>query len=516
MDKNDRLHLDAQPGREKFDSELAVTTDVSTAQHPAPLNVDIEKNTRVDPTAGLANIVDWDGPDDSNNPQNWPNTRKWTIIVSISAITFVQAMSSTIFAPGVSQAMSDFHSDNQTDATLLVSIYVIGLAVGPLFLAPLSELYGRSPLMHLANMLFLVAAIVCAVSVNIAMLMFFRFVLGVSTISLGGGYVADMMKPEQRQRAMNLWTVGPVLAPVVSPIAGGYISLRASWRWTFGLVGIAGAVAVIGCLVFLPETYPPRLLELKARRLRKETGNPLLRSKYDKGQNETPAQLFRLSINRPTKILLRSPVVVIISLLLAITYSYMYLMFATFTEIFEATYGFNAGQAGLCYLGLGLGCLIGQYTLDVFMGLYTRKKLAKNGSLQPEDQLLPLVIAGVLLPAGLFWYGWSIEYETHWILPIIGTGVCGIAITYSIIAVQIYLVEAYTIYAASALAANTLIRCVFGLTIPLAAPPLYRRLGFGWGNSLLGFLALIIVPGSLCLLKYGGRIRSCPKYVPDL
>lgn len=120
-------------------------------------------------------------------------------------------MSSTIFAPGVSQAMSDFHSDNQTDATLLVSIYVIGLAVGPLFLAPLSELYGRSPLMHLANMLFLVAAIVCAVSVNIAMLMFFRFVLGVSTISLGGGYVADMMKPEQRQRAMNLWTVGPVL-----------------------------------------------------------------------------------------------------------------------------------------------------------------------------------------------------------------------------------------------------------------------------------------------------------------
>lgn len=120
-------------------------------------------------------------------------------------------MSSTIFAPGVPQAMREFHEHNQTNATLLISIYVIGLAAGPLFLSPLSEVYGRSPLMHAANVLFLVAAILCAVSVNVPFLMFFRFTLGVSTISLGGGYVADLMEPGERQRAMNVWTVGPVL-----------------------------------------------------------------------------------------------------------------------------------------------------------------------------------------------------------------------------------------------------------------------------------------------------------------
>lgn len=266
--------------------------------------------------------------------------------------------------------------------------------------------------------------------------------------------------------------------------------------------------------MFLSETYPPRILELKARRLRKETGNSLLRSKYDKGQ--TPAQLFRLSIIRPTKMLVRSPIVGIVSLFLAIAYSYMYLMFTTFTDVFESSYEFNAGEAGLSYLGLGIGSLVGQYTLDFFMKRHIKKQLAKNGRLQPEDQLPPLVVGGFLLSIGLFWYGWSVEYRIHWIVPIIGTSFCGIGIIFFFIAVQTYLVEAYTIYAASALAANTVVRCIFGLTIPLAGPHLYSRLGLGWGNTLLGFLALIVVPASLWLLKYGERIRNIPRFIVEL
>lgn len=120
-------------------------------------------------------------------------------------------MSSTIFAPGVSQAMKEFGSSSSAVSTLLVSIYVIGLVVGPIFLVPLSEMYGRVPLTHATNVAFMVAAVVCAVSVNIPMLLIFRLVMGATTISLGGGYVADLMSPEQRGRAMNVWIIGPVL-----------------------------------------------------------------------------------------------------------------------------------------------------------------------------------------------------------------------------------------------------------------------------------------------------------------
>ena len=280
------------------------------------------------------------------------------------------------------------------------------------------------------------------------------------------------------------------------------------------LTEFEGAIALLSCFMFLPETYAPRLLHLKAVRLRNVTGNQALRSKYDKGQ--TPAQLFCLAIIRPVKILVCSPIVVIVSLFLAIAYSYMYLMFATFSDVFTEAYGFDAGQVGLCYLGLGIGCLAGQYTLDIFMKRHMKRQLTRNGRMRPEDQLIPLPTAGFILSAGLIWYGWSMEYKVHWIVPIVGTSVCGIAITFFFLAVQTYLVEVYTIYAASALAANTAIRCAFGVTVPLAAPHLYDRLGLGWGNSLLGFLALTVVPASALLLHYGERIRKNPRFIPEL
>lgn len=120
-------------------------------------------------------------------------------------------MSSTMFAPAVSLAMTELGSHDAVVAQLLVSIYVVGLAVGPLVLSPLSELYGRSPIMHGTNAAFLLSAIICAVSVNIPMLLIFRLVMGVSTISLGGAYVADLMDPKDRGRAMNVWNLGPVM-----------------------------------------------------------------------------------------------------------------------------------------------------------------------------------------------------------------------------------------------------------------------------------------------------------------
>lgn len=310
------------------------------------------------------------------------------------------------------------------------------------------------------------------------------------------------------------------------------MSLKTSWRWTFGLVGIIvslqnelctftyptditeGAFSIIACFGFLPETYPPRLLELKARGLRKATGNPSLRSKYDNGQ--TSGRLFRQSITRPMKMLMCCPVVGIVSLLLAIAYSYMYLMFTTFTEVFESAYGFNSGEAGLTYLGLGIGSLIGQYAMDLIMKWRRRQILAQNQAPKPEDYLPPLIAAGFFLSIGLFWYGWSVEYKVRWIVPSLGAGVCGIGITPFFLSVQTYLVEAYTIYSASALAANTAVRCIFGVTVPLAGPHLYERLGLGWGNSVLGFLALIVAPASFWLAKHGEQMRRNFRFSPTL
>lgn len=214
--------------------------------------------------------------------------------------------------------------------------------------------------------------------------------------------------------------------------------------------------------------------------------------------------------------LVRCPIVGIISLFLAIAYSYMYLLFTTFTGVFESTYGFSAGEAGLSYLGLGVGFLFGQYTFDILVQWRSRQVSATGQEMVPEDQLPPLVLGSLLIAAGLIWYGWSAEYKVHCIVPVIGTSLCGIGITYFFLVVQAYLVEAYTLHAASALAANVLIRSIFGVTIPLAGPPLYSNLGLGWGNSLLGSLALVVALASMMMMKYGKMIRINPRFVPEL
>lgn len=123
-------------------------------------------------------------------------------------------MASTLFAPGVPNVLKDFHSTNSAIASLMVSVFIIGFAIGPLVLSPMSEIYGRMPITHIANVTFLVASLVCAVAVDIPMLIVFRLVMGLAgcvPITLGGGFVADLMPPEQRGLALNLWTIGPLM-----------------------------------------------------------------------------------------------------------------------------------------------------------------------------------------------------------------------------------------------------------------------------------------------------------------
>ncbi|KAF3404182.1 hypothetical protein DPV78_003383 [Talaromyces pinophilus] len=402
---------------------------------------------------------------------------------------------------------------------VLVSVFTIGFIFSPLILSPMSEIYGRLLVTHIANVVFFVASILCAVAVDIQMLIVFRLIMGLSgcvPLTLGGGFVADLMPVEKRGLASIIWTVGPLMTisrqgPVIvinenliiGPVIGGYMALNVGWRWIFWLQTILGGVTMIMCFLLVRETYAPRLLHEKAIRLQKETGRRM-RGKFDKGQ--TPSITITTAISRPTILLMRSPIVGLLSLYVAIVYSYMYLLFTTFTNVFDTQYGFNSGEAGLSYLGLGVGFCLSQVTVMRLSSWYRRQQLEKCGSNKPEDQLLPLILGSIVLPIGLVWYGWSTKAHTHWIVPSMAR--CSWE--------SMYLVDAYTIYAASAIAANTIVRSIFGAVIPLAGSSLYARLGLGWGNALLGFIAVVFAPGSWLLLKYGDRIRTNPRFQPKL
>jgi MFS family permease len=260
------------------------------------------------------------------------------------------------------------------------------------------------------------------------------------------------------------------------------------------------------------ETFGPVLLERKTQRLRKETDNQDLRSALDSGLSKQ--QHFARAIIRPTKMLLFSPIVALFSLYMAIVYGYLYLLFTTISAVFESLYGFSQGQVGLAFLGIGVGSLIGLLlfgsTSDRLIQYLAKKH--SNGVLKPEYRLPPMIPGSLCIPIGLFWYGWSAEARTHWIMPIIGTAWVGLGLLATFMCIGTYMVDSFTLYAASALAANTVLRSLVGAFLPLAGPDMYKSLGLGWGNSLLGFIALTMVPITWYFYKYGEQIRTNPRF----
>lgn len=207
---------------------------------PKPEDTDVDKESAENrpneeqPKDDGPNIVWWNGPDDPENPMNWPASKKYGILAILSFLTLITPLGSSMFAPGVPQVMRDFHNSSVTLATFVVSIYILGFAFGPLFVAPLSEMYGRLPVYNGGNILFLIFTICAAVSKSMGMLIGSRFLQGLAgstPITIGGGTIADCMPIEKRGRVIAIWSMGPLLGPVIGPVAGGYLTQAAGWRW---------------------------------------------------------------------------------------------------------------------------------------------------------------------------------------------------------------------------------------------------------------------------------------------
>ncbi|KAL8962053.1 MAG: hypothetical protein Q9193_001485 [Seirophora villosa] len=302
----------------------------------------------------------------------------------------------------------------------------------------------------------------------------------------------------------------------LGPAIGGYLAQNAGWRWVFWLPTIALGTLTCACFFLLRETYGPRILEKIAADRRRATGDSRYHSALHKDQ--THRQLLRTALVRPAKMLLRSPIVALLAFYTSIINAYCTILFATIGTVYERSYEFTVGQAGLAYFGLMAGFLIGQITIGAFSDRYVKHMKSKHpgGTMKPEHRLPPLILGSLLLPTGFFWYGWAIQAHTHWMVSILGSSLVGIASMFSYLPVQLYLVDTYTVFAASAIASNSVVRSVCAALVPLGAEPLYQRAGYGWGNSILGFIAVGFVPIAILLLLYGERIRTNPKFQPRL
>lgn len=169
-------------------------------------------------------IVGWESQDDPAMPLNFPESRKWFLIALLASITFISPLASSMFAPAVSFMDTTFHNSSLLLSSLSVSIFVLGYVIGPLILAPMSEIYGRRYVLTGANIFFCVWQIGAALSPSLSALIVFRFLAGIGgsgCLTIGGGVIADLFHPDRRGLASSVYSLGPLFGPVIGPICGG-------------------------------------------------------------------------------------------------------------------------------------------------------------------------------------------------------------------------------------------------------------------------------------------------------
>lgn len=133
----------------------------------------------------------------------------------------------------------------------------------------------------------------------------------------------------------------------------------------------------------------------------------------------------------------------------------------------------------------------------------------KNGGVAPpEARLVPSFYGAIAIPVGMFWFAWTSDPSIHWISPVLAGAPFGFGLNIVFLGITNYLIDSYTIFAASVLAANTVLRSLFGAAFPLFTADMYKALGIHWASSVPAFLALACVPFPFFFYKYGAQIRA--------
>ncbi|SLM34103.1 mfs dha1 multidrug resistance protein [Lasallia pustulata] len=462
-------------------------------------------------------VVEFDGPHDPLHPQNWPIRKKILTAVMLGFTTLISAFTSSIFSAATQAVARSFHVSNEV-GVLGLSLYVLGFATGPLLWAPLSELRGRRLPLVLSMFGFSIFQIGVAVGKDLQTVLLCRFFGGLFAacpLAVVAAVFSDMFDNRTRGLAITVFSMSVFSGPLLAPFIGGFITMSyLGWRWTEYLVAIIGFTAFGMNLIFLEETYPPVVLIGKASELRRRTKNWGIHAKQEEIEVDF-RELMNKNFSRPLRILVTEPIVLLLSIYMAFIYGLLYLFLTAYPIVYQRIHHMNLGVGGLPYFGIITGQLLAGFVIVLLQPSYNRKLAANNNVPIPEWRLPPVIAGGASFALGLFWFGWSgYRADIHWIVPTLSGILTGFGLLAIFLQALNYIVDAYLMFAASAIAANTFLRSLAGAVFPLFATYMFDGMGVQWASTLLGCVAAALVPIPIIFWKYGGAIRSKSKFAP--
>ncbi|KAL2133207.1 hypothetical protein VTI74DRAFT_2752 [Chaetomium olivicolor] len=459
-------------------------------------------------------LVDFDGPDDPYKPLNWPMKKKIVTTLLYGLVTMTATWASSCYSAGTAQIAAEFRVANQV-SILGTSLFLIGFGVGPLLWAPLSEVYGRRVAVFAPMFVAGCFSFGSATAKDFQTLMLTRFwgaFFASAPVTNTGGVLGDLFGPAERGIAMAGYAMAVVAGPALGPIVSAAMAAQPSlgWRWTEYLAGILQCAILLLAIIFIDETYPPKLLVYKARRLRIDSGNWALHAKFEEW-DVSVAELARKFLVRPVQ-LLCTPICFLVALYASFCYGILYMQLGSIPIIFGELRGWGQIVATLPFLCIFIGAVLGCGANVYNQLLYNKAYHAAGNRAVPERRLPPMMVGSVLFAGGQFLTGWTASPNIHWVVPCIGLVMLGTGFFTIFQAALNYLVDTFTKYAASAVAANTFLRSCFACAFPLVVGPLYHNLGVGPGSSIPAGFAVGLIPVPFVFFVYGKRIRARSKW----
>lgn len=454
-------------------------------------------------------------PGDVENPKNWSKGRRWFITV-IAVLLVVNATFASSSPSGALNSISEELHVSLEASGLVVSVFLLGYVFGPLFWAPLSEFFGRRWIFYISFTGYIAFNFLCAFTPNFAGLLVGRFLTGTfasSALSNVPGVLVDIWDPIARGNAMAAFSMMTFVGPAVGPVIGGFCELKLNWRWDFYVLLWLGGITWV--LMFaIPETLPPMILIHKARRIRALNipGFENIKAPAEASDRRL-ASMFRVALTRPWKILI-DPISLLVAIYLSVVYALLYMLFTIYPIVFQQKRGWNAGVGELPLLGVVIGAILGG-SLIFAISANDRKKIAAGHVAKAEDRLPVACVGGVVFAISMFWFAWTGEYNSiHWIVPSIAGVFLSASILLIFVAFLNYVTDTYLMYAASALAANTVARSACGAAAPLYTQYMFDALGVGGGGSLIGGIAILLAPIPFVFYYKGEPIRKRSKFAP--
>ncbi len=451
---------------------------------------------------------------DAGNPMNFPNWRKWLITTIVTLSVLAVTLTSSAYSASSQQVRAEFGASSE-QFSLGIALYVLGFAVGPSLWAPLSELYGRRIwfiITHGFAVAFVAGTAGCHSMNSLLVFRFFTGTFAASPLTNSGGVIADLFPHAERGLAISFFSMAPFLGPILGPTMGGFMAITVGWRWIQGACSIfIGVVWILG-VVLVPETYAPVILHKRAKDQSRKTGQQYISVLERNSGGIELSEVFGKALRRPWVLLFREPIVLVASIYMAVLYGTIYMFLGAFPIVYSELRGWNAGIGGLAFLGLAVGMIAGL----IYSIIDDKVRYRKLGKMpHPEARLPPAMIGSIALPIGMFAFAWTNSPDIHWSASIILSAPFGFGTVLVFLACINYLIDAYTIYAASVMAAGSMLRAFIGFAFPLFTAQMYANLGIHWASSIPAFLTVACLPFPFVMYRYGEALRLKCKYAHE-